>query len=324
MIARTIQAAISIAFAALCWDYLAAQPIGLSTFTPHLILLVGISLFIGIGWLAYRRIRDSSVAIARPGMIWAASNLAVLLFFSIPVFAQSPDTCAPSRKDASLRILSANLWNNQAAIPRFLELVETNQPDLLFVQEAYEPWRTELSESLLAYDRIAGCNYPHNCNAVIFARLGKADLIEGDGNGYVAATLALPANDQEKQLTLVSVHLGRGDAAAMNTQMALLRQLIGSASSPVILAGDFNLTPWDGRLQELIGGAGLARFSGLLPTWPTPSRMASATGMSFDMPGVVIDHVFASDVDFAPVDNARFDFGSDHYAVQVDLSYCAD
>jgi endonuclease/exonuclease/phosphatase family metal-dependent hydrolase len=77
-------------------------------------------------------------------------------------------------------------------------------------------------------------------------------------------------------------------AATRELALARLARLARQAPRPLVLVGDFNLTPHDGAFERLLANGGLvnaAAASGLVTTWP-----ASAGGWSGRLPGLQIDH----------------------------------
>ena len=79
---------------------------------------------------------------------------------------------------------------------------------------------------------------------------------------------------------------------------------------PLIVAGDFNLTPWSVKLQRFTRETGLKRYNTFTPTWP----------MNRLMPFVTIDNIFASK-QFEPlkVETAPA-IGSDHRPIIADIA----
>ena len=77
-------------------------------------------------------------------------------------------------------------------------------------------------------------------------------------------------------------------AAAREVALARLAKLARQAPRPLVLVGDFNLTPHDGAFERLLVNGGLvnaAAASGLVTTWP-----ASAGRWTRRLPGLQIDH----------------------------------
>ena len=76
-------------------------------------------------------------------------------------------------------------------------------------------------------------------------------------------------------LTIFGVHLhwplSRGNAQARAEELQALAAAARSESAPVLIAGDFNLTPWSRWFARFVAESGLqdcALGQGLLGTWP--------------------------------------------------------
>jgi endonuclease/exonuclease/phosphatase (EEP) superfamily protein YafD len=102
------------------------------------------------------------------------------------------------------------------------------------------------------------------------------------------------------------------DARRRDLQLDDLASLLEGADGPLIVAGDFNTTPWSPHFQDLVATAGLrnaANGHGYLATWPTafwPAR-------------IPIDHVLVGGrVAVTHVARGQ-SIGSDHYPIVADL-----
>jgi len=254
---------------------------------------------------------------------FAAINAAAAIVLFLPVWLRSNPPTPETRHDAAVRVMTANLWTNYRAIPDFITLVETERPDFIFIQEGYEPWRSVLARELAGYTRVAGCDYRHTCNSVVFSRWSDHELIEGDGKGFAAAKVWRSEVGRLDSVTLVGVHISRSDPARARAELLDLGDTVPAGNSDLIIAGDFNMSPWDPRLGQLQETYDLHLFSGLGKTWPTHSRL-DIQRKWIPIPGVSIDHVLAGQ-SFARIGAPRrIDFGSDHFAVIVDLAISSD
>ena len=92
------------------------------------------------------------------------------------------------------------------------------------------------------------------------------------------------------------------------TQFVLTRKL------PLIVAGDFNMTPWTDQLNDSRDVTGLGRYNTFHFTWPMRWREYPL------MPVVAIDNVFASS-DFAKIATIGGPrLGSDHRPIIADIA----
>ncbi len=118
-----------------------------------------------------------------------------------------------------------------------------------------------------------------------------------------------------KPVTLAGVHLARPFYSALQLRdIGALTRFVKEQSGPLILAGDFNMTPWTVKMRAFAGETGLGYFDAFHPTWPM--RLDKVPLLPF----VSIDNVFASNhfAKIATTVGPRLD--SDHRAVIADLA----
>ncbi len=87
-----------------------------------------------------------------------------------------------------------------------------------------------------------------------------------------------------------------------------------SQTTPLIVAGDFNMTPWTVKLQRITSATGLKRYNTFHPTWPLRVR-----GVRL-LPFAATDNVLASPEFTAISVRAGPDLGSDHRPVVADIA----
>ena len=101
-------------------------------------------------------------------------------------------------------------------------------------------------------------------------------------------------------------------AAARNQQLVELAGRATAVKGPLIVAGDFNTTPYSPYFSEWLEASGLTdsrRGRTLSTSWPTMLRWV----------GIPIDHVAVND-GFTILSHRRLPtFESDHYGVLVEL-----
>ena len=103
-------------------------------------------------------------------------------------------------------------------------------------------------------------------------------------------TLWVQFDDAEYgRLKVVGVHLALPFRAEQQTNhIARLTALRGGVAGPLIIAGDFNMTPWSYRLQQLLASTGLRRHATFLRSWPTDGQYR------LPWPTFLIDHVLTT------------------------------
>lgn len=181
--------------------------------------------------------------------------------------------------------------DGKIALPRVAEVIRSYAPDLVALQEV-DVNRT----------RSGSIDQGHELAAMLGMTAVFAPTLERDGGHYGIATLTrLPVREQ-RQITL-PLHPQRrsqprcalvtrhtwdgGDLELINTHLSVLfRERPGQvaaiaaemAGEALVIAGDFNCTPWSPAYKLL--ARGLRSATRFARTWPSPA------------PVVPIDHIF--------------------------------
>jgi endonuclease/exonuclease/phosphatase (EEP) superfamily protein YafD len=237
---------------------------------------------------------------------------------ALPVVPYLPRAFAPEASAASpapLKVLSVNVSYRQFLARRLLEIVRDTDPDVVVVQEL-----TPHAERVLAdLDK----QLPH-------FRKFPADGAYGIGlwsrneieSGETIALGRVPAIQARVRgpsgaFTVIGVHLSAPvtprRAAARNQQLVELAARSNAVDGPLIVAGDFNVTPYSPYYAEWLEATGFMdsrRGRTLSPSWPTMLQWL----------GIPIDHVAVND-DFTIVSHRRLpNFESDHYGALVEVA----
>jgi endonuclease/exonuclease/phosphatase (EEP) superfamily protein YafD len=216
---------------------------------------------------------------------------------------------------APLKVLTVNVSYRQFKERRLLEIVREANPDILVVQEL-----TPHAERVLADLDTA---FPH-------FRKFPADRQYGIGlwsryeleSGGTIALGRLPAIEARVRgpsgtFTVIGVHLSapmsRRRAAARNQQLTELAARAAAVQGPLIVAGDFNTTPYSPYFADWLEAAGVTdsrRGRSLSTSWPTMLPWA----------GIPIDHVAVND-GFSILAHRRLpNFESDHFGALVEVA----
>lgn len=175
-----------------------------------------------------------------------------------------------------IKLLHANVLTDNESHAELLDLVASENPDLVFVQELTPEW----SQALTALH----ADYPYrhteprydSFGIAVYSRirLDSVELIRSPPLDF--PTLRVQTSISGTALTLISTHpihpLGRSLYAARNEQLASIADTVMAGDGPTILVGDLNISMWSHHYRELERATGLrnARHGfGILPTWPT-------------------------------------------------------
>lgn len=255
--------------------------------------------------VALRRRWGVCVALLAAGAVSAA-----------PVLPYLPSPLAqPSAAPASLKVLTVNVSYLQFSVRTLLDLVREADPDVLIVQEL-----TPHAERVLADFDTAFPNYrKFPADGPTGIGLWSRYELESGATFALGRVPAIEARVSAPQgsFTVIGAHLSSPvsprRAAARNQELRALGLRSVAVDGPLVVAGDFNITPYSPYFVDWLAASGLTdsrRGRTLNPSWPTMLPW-------FAIP---IDHV-AVNAGFTIVSHRRLaNFESDHYGVLVELA----
>ena len=240
----------------------------------------------------------------------AVSAVPVLPYVPLP-FGTEPAAAAA----APLKVLSINVSYRQFSARRLLEIIRESGSDVLVVQEL-----TPHAESVLAE---LDSEFPHNrkfpANGPYGIGLWSRYELESGATIAIGRRPAIEARVRgpSSVFTVIGVHLSAPvtprRAAARNQELLALAAHAAAVEGPLIVAGDFNATPYSPYFVEWLEATGLTdsrRGRTLSVSWPTTLPIAA----------IPIDHVIVNDA-FTILSHRRLpNFESDHYGVLVELA----
>lgn len=266
------------------------------------------------------------VAARRP---WWVAPLAVAASVHAAVLLRPVPVPAASGPGPALRVTEFNLLVDNTHYDEVVDYLRGQRPDVLVAVEANGPWQKALRRlsDLLPYNTMDRLKRPTDVEAVVMSRLPiKAFSVEmprdarGRVLGYPAVRVVL--DDGGTDVVVWAVHppspLDSWTWNARNTYHLWVAERAAAepAGTPVIVAGDFNQTPWTPWHQRFLERSGLLDAAGT--SWPAPTRHPfwpfawRALAIPIDRitvrPGIGVH-----DLHVGPF------LGSDHYPVTADL-----
>jgi endonuclease/exonuclease/phosphatase (EEP) superfamily protein YafD len=257
--------------------------------------------------LAIRRHWAACCVLAAVGAVSAAP---LLPYVPLPLTSQRT-----SAVSAPLKVLSVNVSYQQFSARRLVALIREERPDIVIVQELTphaERVLAELDTTFPHYRKFPADGaygigiWTHLTleSSVTFA-LGRVPAIEARLRGPTGV------------FTVIGVHLRAPTtarrAAARNQELRELAARSAAVAEPLIVAGDFNVTPYSPYYSDWLEASGLTdsrRGRTLSASWPT----------SLPWFGIPIDHVAVNE-GFEILSHRRLpDFESDHYGVLVEIA----
>lgn len=261
----------------------------------------------------------------------------LLLIGVLAVQVLGPDhikTLAPQKRGSGerIRIVQFNLWKQNRAPAVAARWILAQDPDVIVLEEAAAS-SAEVREQLRAhYPYMIDCfGRDGRCSTIILSArppLAGAGLAHGDPENQGALSAAWGVFDLAgAPVTIVGAHYVRPPPFGDQTKGQA--QLIGFVQSHprehMVLAGDFNATPWSFALRRQDKLLGLRRVTRALATWPNLANgdRSGRRGLFSPPPVLPIDHVYLGpDLHLVSVRRGPA-LGSDHYPVVVDFQLAA-
>ncbi len=252
---------------------------------------------------------------------WAVVLVVVTLVNAATVAPLYFANATPAQGDAdvgSTRLLIANLNSGNRDYASLIALVGEERPDILLLLEVNAPWLVALQALTKDYVHVCECSRPDNFGVAVFSRLPfeHAGILRLGSAGLPSVEVHVKPKGRSL-LRIVLTHplppMRGGMARERDEQLLAVAEYTQALGPGVVVAGDFNATPWSSIFGELIERSGLQdsmRGYGPQASWP-----ATVPGL-FRIP---IDHCLYS-TDLQVIDRRLTrGIGSDHLPLIVDL-----
>ncbi|QWC84837.1 endonuclease/exonuclease/phosphatase family protein [Nocardioidaceae bacterium] len=283
-------------------------PTLLVSFTPYAVLAYAALALVATYALSRPSARLPGLALGAVALL----GLALHVTWVLPSFVSTVATDQQARDGTAVRVLTANLRKGQADPEALRRLVREVDPDILVLQEVWEPVRSSLEDIVPTYlPRVAGSGY--RVDTQIFSRYASPGAEE------LGLTLAgwrteLDVGGQVVETFGVHPFSPALDAEAWRADHAALAEAAAATEGPALVIGDLNATLDHPPLRTL-GAAGFrdaaeASGSGWQPTFPAVSWLP---------PLITIDHVLVRGDWLVQGTATHRVAGTDHLALSVDL-----
>lgn len=211
----------------------------------------------------------------------------------------------------SVKIIASNIYGfRNSNVDAFVNLVRSEQPDVLAITEMTPVWMAALTKRLpdysIAFDEhIAG-------GAAILSRVpitqvttprgtrrfGVRGIVNIEGRDVLLITSHPPAPSEQRRWQ------------ARNREFVRLAEDVRSATMPVVIAGDLNCTPWSAYFRRLKDSCALVDSEQGIGPQPSWSAHLVAPMVPIDH-GLVTKELITSDRRLGPA------IGSDHLPLIV-------
>lgn len=220
-----------------------------------------------------------------------------------------------------LRLATINVLVSNTEQRKVAELLRERRPDIVVVQEAIARWNDTLVslKDVYPYQRIDFHQRSFFGLAILSRIPWHSDTLVKLGTPSEASALAVQFEWQGRKVSLMDFHMYHPTSAEKKILRGMMQDTMTTwawerrrAGDAVIMAGDFNCTPWSGLFKSFVNHSELVDTS--------RGRMFEATRHAGRVDQILIDHVFVSDDWLVVKREVGPDVGSDHRPVFVDLA----
>jgi endonuclease/exonuclease/phosphatase (EEP) superfamily protein YafD len=255
-------------------------------------------------------------ALARSGLLAVLALLLVIInctHFTLALEGGALDAAPGAAR--FLRVVTFNVWHHNDRIDDIAKFLSDSDADLVVMQEMTPDNWSKLRAELAS-------GYPYSLGDYGLVILSKYKITENgrvDRGGMPPwASLMLRFAKIEVNgtaLTFAGAHLARPFYPKLqDADVLTLVNFVRQQHGPLIVAGDFNMTPWTDKLTGFTQATGLKRYNTFHFTWPLHEHGITV------LPFVAIDHVFASPGFANIATQAGPRLGSDHRPVIADIA----
>lgn len=263
-------------------------------------------------WLCVRRQGDWITPLLAVAAILSAGQLVV------PALLKGLGKPAPVEGEV-VKIVQFNLWVENNDPTATANWILAQDPDIVVTEEALGGAADVLRQISGRYPYKVTCDGQRKCSTII---LSKKKPIASDGmmdDVYFPVTSAT-FQGAGGPFTVIGVHSTWPLPAGPQQQQTkrLANALAGLPKERMIIAGDFNSTPWSFSLKRQDKAFGIERRTHGVFSWP--ANDFAGIGLKAPFPVLAIDQVYAGD-GWRTVSIKRGPtLGSDHYPLLVTLA----
>lgn len=196
-----------------------------------------------------------------------------------------------------ITMMTHNLFGVNYDMDQVSAAILGENADIIVFQEYSGEQAHELHSRLVShYPYFVRCRGGKRANLALYSKIPFEQMDEGacpanaygsTRTGHILARFTLTGG---KPFSVLTTHVDWPvPAKRQNEQLVALTQVVESTEGPLVLAGDFNSTPWSYALRNFETGAGLKRETASLVTYP---MRWNAFGTWWDtVPFLPLDHV---------------------------------
>ena len=194
----------------------------------------------------------------------------------LPEFLGSLRARPVAPASGTITMMTHNLFGMNYEMEKVVAAIRGEDPDIIVLQEYFGEQATDLHPLLLAdYPFFVRCRGGKRANLGLYSRLPFTQVEDGacPNNAYgttrTAHILAQFQTEDGKPVSVITTHMDWPlPVARQHEQLNVLSDVVDKIDGPMILAGDFNSTPWSYALRDFVARNGFTRETMNLVTYP--------------------------------------------------------
>ncbi|WP_332688086.1 endonuclease/exonuclease/phosphatase family protein [Devosia sp.] len=230
-------------------------------------------------------------------IIYAFVGLAASASVLLPEFLGSMRERPAAPAEGSITMMTHNLFGMNYEMEKVTAAIFAEDPDIIVLQEYFGEQATELHPLLLAeYPFFVRCRGGKRANLGLYSRIPFDQQEDGAcpsdayGTTRTAHILASFQTEDGKPFSVITTHMDWPiPVSRQQEQLSVLSEVLDKIEGPMILAGDFNSTPWSYSLRQFVANNGLVRETMNLLTFPMSWHYFGAWRDT--LPFLPLDHV---------------------------------
>ena len=212
----------------------------------------------------------------RAALIYGFMGLAASANVMAPEYIAGLQSRPVAPASGTIKVMTHNLFGLNYEMERVTTAIKAEDPDIIVLQEYFGEQASGLHPRLIKdYPYFARCQGGKRANLGLYSRLPFAQVMDGacpdnayvtNRTGHILARVTAPG---DKLFSVLTTHMDWPlPADRQAEQLASLSTVLAGVEGPLIVAGDFNSTPWSYALRRFVAGNGLVRQTVNLLTYP--------------------------------------------------------
>ncbi|MEM9774345.1 MAG: endonuclease/exonuclease/phosphatase family protein [Chloroflexota bacterium] len=268
-------------------------------------------------WLLGAVIAAGLTAFSSQRFIFYAAIVSILIngYFVLPYIIPKVST-AYAANQTVVKLMTSNVLYGNRSPDQLMETVNAVDPDILIVQEMSGYNQDQMAALWEKYPYISDSPNGGAQEIIVFSKLELLSVEHYTEDTLWRSQAQVTVNIDGQITTILGMHpkapMSNNRYQRRNGELSRTATRVSQIETPLVVAGDLNITPWTPIFKRFLSNANLTdgrARSGLHMTW-------SPDGLPRVIP---IDHVLYRGIDLHSFTSGP-DTGSDHLPVIVEFS----